>query len=386
MLRSVVVSAVVPAVVVSLAGCSSSQPVPSSDPVVVVAGSHANAPAPSLTPTAMKALEPAIAANRFAGVILADSTPSLAGLTLVEVRGTPAGRENLIRTNEDRIRTAMTTPPDTNGADTFEAITMAAGQIRTTSRTGTIIVAASGLDDAGVMAMTQPHLLDAAPTDLVTARRQTLAGTDLRGITVILTGLGQTTPPQARLDAQRRAQLTGLWTAVLKTTGAKTLIDPALMTGAPVKTTRTVTPIPISTTQAAVRIAPCTTTGLVFDQTSAVRFRPDSTTFIDESAARTALARVTDWLIAKPSRTAALVGTTADDGSAQSGQKTLSRARAQAVADLLTTAGVAASQLSVTGVGSRFPQYTPDRTTTGVLDPARAVMNRSVRLTLTETC
>lgn len=370
-------------------GCSSKEPpAPASDPVVVVAGSHANAPAPALTETATRVLDPAIEADKVLGVVIADSTPALAPVKLKRVHGTPAGRANLIKGNHKIIAKAMATPPDANGADTFEAIAVAAATIKGSSKTatGTIIVAASSLDDTGVMSMRQPHLLDAAPADLVKARRDALNAVDLKGITVVMTGTGYTTAQQAPLDARRRSQLIGLWTATLKASGATVVADSSAVTGAPVRTTRTVATIPVDTAQTTVHIASCTATDVVYDQASAVSFVPDEATFINAQAAQATLREGASWLAAKPGRKATLVGTTADDGSPQSGQISLSRKRAQAVADVLTDAGARPSQLTISGVGSHFPQYTPDRKADGTLDPARAVKNRTVRITYSETC
>lgn len=377
------------AALTATSGCSSQEAaVPTSDPVVIVAGSHANAPAPTLTAAAMRVLDPAIETNKVLGVVIADSTPALVPARLKDVHGTPAGRANLVKANHRIITRTMATPPDSNGADTFEAIAVAAGLLKGSSKsaTGTIVVSASALDDTGVMAMTQDNLLGANPSDLVKARHDALSAIDLTGITVVMTGTGYTAAPQQPLDAQRRSQLAGLWSATLKASGATVVIDSSAVSGAPVSTRRTVTPIPVATAQTRVRIASCTTTDIVYDQSSAVSFVPDEAVFLNDKTAKATLREGASWLAAKPGRQAVLVGTTADDGSPQAGQIRLSQKRAQAVADVLTAGGVRPSQLTVSGVGSRFPQYVADRNADGTLDPARAVRNRSVRLTFSEIC
>ncbi|MBI8988154.1 hypothetical protein, partial [Corynebacterium meridianum] len=69
-------------------------------------------------------------------------------------------------------------------------------------------------------------------------------------------------------------------------------------------------------------------------------------------------------------------------------QTALGLKRAQTVATVLETLGVDRTQFTtITGVGSHFPEYKrPDRSANGVLLPAAAAVNRSVRITITPTC
>jgi OmpA-OmpF porin, OOP family len=87
------------------------------------------------------------------------------------------------------------------------------------------------------------------------------------------------------------------------------------------------------------------------------------------------------WLAADPSRHAWLEGTTADVGP-MSGQIALSRLRAEHVRAELIALGASPAQISTTGVGSNFPQFTPDRNAAGILLAGPAAVNRSVGITL----
>jgi len=49
---------------------------------------------------------------------------------------------------------------------------------------------------------------------------------------------------------------------------------------------------------------------------------------------------------------------------------------------VLISLGATAAQLSTSGAGSDFPQFTPDRDAAGTLLAGLATLNRSVRITL----
>ena len=128
-------------------------------------------------------------------------------------------------------------------------------------------------------------------------------------------------------------------------------------------------------------VRPRTHTTIVFTGASPVRFQPDTTAFADQAGAIRALTPIARWLAADRSRHARLEGTTADVGPL-SGQRALSVRRADHVRAVLIALGAAAAQISTTGVGSDFPQFTRDRNAAGTLLAGPATLNRSVRITL----
>ncbi len=112
-----------------------------------------------------------------------------------------------------------------------------------------------------------------------------------------------------------------------------------------------------------------------------VRFEPNTAVFVDPAAALQVLAPIARRLSASRTRHAWLKGTTADVGP-MSGQIALSKLRAGRVRAELITLGASPAQISTTGVGSDFRQFTPDRDTAGILLAGAAALNRSVRITL----
>ena len=119
----------------------------------------------------------------------------------------------------------------------------------------------------------------------------------------------------------------------------------------------------------------------MFPAGSPVGFEPDSTAFVDPAGAAQALTPIAKWLAEDSLRLAAVVGTTADvDSMAE--QIALSERRASSIRDELVALGAARSQISTRGVGSAFPEFTPDRDASGTLLAGPAALNRSVRITL----
>jgi outer membrane protein OmpA-like peptidoglycan-associated protein len=200
----------------------------------------------------------------------------------------------------------------------------------------------------------------------------------LQGLTVVLAGLGYTSPPQILPPSRWRANITEIWAAVAKTARAKVVVIPVTAQGPSVRTSEPVMQIPIPA-EPAVNPAPGHT--FVLDGESAARFRPNSTAFADPAAAERVLAKFAHWLAADRARRARLVGATADVGPI-AGQIKLSLRRADRVLTELVMLGASPGQISVNGAGSDFPQFKPDRSSSGTLLAGLAILNRSVRITL----
>lgn len=104
----------------------------------------------------------------------------------------------------------------------------------------------------------------------------------------------------------------------------------------------TVTPLPV-------------TGGLTFTAVTSeqVAFRPDSTAFVDESAARAALGIIAQQIKGTAVQYV-IAGSTADvDGSTLESSQELSLARAQAVRQILCEQGVPSQQLCCIGLGNQ---------------------------------
>lgn len=352
------------------------------DAVVLVVGAHANSPEPHLSPLATAVTTEAVNASRPISVVTVSGNPRLN--TDLDI-GTPkdtdttSGREALIRKSLKSVAGTITAPAESDGADLLEAIALANSSIRSRhAARPVIIVADSGLSDTGRLDMTAPGMLGADPTQTAEYLAAHHALPDLSGTTVILGGIGYTAAPQTPLDGPQRTRLATLWESVLTAAGATAVhLDQTPNTSDAVETSHTVGTVAVPTAPAVP--TGCTPSTLVFDSQSQVSFAPDTTTLIDEQAARAAMVPVADWLIDNPARTAVIRGTTADDGLLTY-QKDLGLQRAQAVAVLLTGAGVAPGQLQVVGVGSNFPEFVPDRAVDGTLLPGPAALNRSIRI------
>ena len=82
-------------------------------------------------------------------------------------------------------------------------------------------------------------------------------------------------------------------------------------------------------------------------------FQPDSTTFLDEAAARAALNGLAEQLKEAASGHYIVAGSTAQvDNASREGAQALSLARARAVRDVLVVAGVPADQITCLGLGN----------------------------------
>ena len=84
-----------------------------------------------------------------------------------------------------------------------------------------------------------------------------------------------------------------------------------------------------------------------------VAFQPDSTTFLDEAAARAALNGLAEQLKGTSAAHYIVAGSTAQvDNASREGAQALSLARAQAVRDVLVEAGVPADRFTCLGLGN----------------------------------
>ena len=244
----------------------------------------------------------------------------------------------------------------TPSIDDLAALSIAADEARSAgiSRAELVLID-SGLDDRGPLDFTVPGMVAATPAEV--ARQLEASGNlpDLRGIKVLLVGIGYTAPPQAPLAAKWRSNVTQIWATVVRSAGATVEIIPQPGQGPSVKTDQPVHQVPVPPTQ---QVKANTHTTIIFTGESPVRFKPNSTAFIDPTAAVQALTPIARWLAADPSRHAFLEGTTADVGP-MSGQIKLSRLRADHVREELITLGASPAQITTKGVGSNFPQFTP---------------------------
>jgi OmpA-OmpF porin, OOP family len=348
----------------------------------LIIGAHQDAPEPSLDPYLVCQLTVAIRAGEPVQIVAVSGRPRLITLRLESVTGGTLAEQNSPRLQQDvqAVEAAIAAArPDSPGVDDLEALSVAADAARTAGDPhAELVLIDSGLDDRGALDFTAPGMVAAAPAEVAQQLRDSRNLPDLRGFAVLLVGIGYTAPPQAPLPAKWRANVTQIWAAIVTSAGAAAEVipqpgqGPAVSTGQPVRT------IPVPPTQS-VSVHPGAS--FVFTQESPVSFEPNSTAFIDPAAAIRALTPIARWLAADPTHYAWLEGTTADVGPL-SGQIELSKLRAEHVRAVLISLGAPPWQIATRGVGSKFREFKPDRSASGILLAGPAALNRSVRITL----
>ena len=367
-----------------LTSCSSPPKCGNPQGMVLIAGAHRNAPAPSLSQRLACQVAGVIRAGKPVLLVVASGQPQLHPLSLPDVNGgTLAGQGSRVQAGVQHIQAAITAArPDSPGADDLAALAVAADAARSAGVPhAELVLLDSGLDDRGALDFTMPGMLGATPSEVAKQLKASSNLPSLYGFTVLLVSTGYTAPPQTPLPPKWRSKVTQTWATVLTSAGARVEIVPQPAQGASVNTTQPVKLVPVP---AITPVTPGTHTPIVFTGASPVRFEPDSTAFADPAAAAQALQPIARWLAADPSRHAWLVGTTADVGPI-AGQRALSKLRADRVRDGLVALGASPAQISTKGVGSNFPQFAPDRDSSGTLLAGPATLNRSVRITLTDS-
>jgi outer membrane protein OmpA-like peptidoglycan-associated protein len=259
--------------------------------------------------------------------------------------------------------------------DLLSAVDLAARQIGDVDGPRTLVVVSSGLSTVSPMAF-QQGLLGADPQEVVDFLAASQELPDLTSFTVVMSGFGDTAPPQIGLTRSQRLQLVAIWKAVFQAAGAGVRVDARPLTGAPRSGLPQVATVSVDLPPN----PPCTSVL----PASVVAFRPDSSDFVDEAAAREVLLPLAQRLRGG-SGPVNVTGTTARVGSLE-GQRALASKRAQRVSALLVElGGLDPARMHVQGLGSEFPEYVPDHDAVGTLLPQAAAVNRAVRVVTAPT-
>jgi outer membrane protein OmpA-like peptidoglycan-associated protein len=237
------------------------------------------------------------------------------------------------------------------------------------------VLADSGLQTTGALDYTKDGMLLAEPQELAEAVKAAGQLPDLSGMTVALTGIGDTVAPQQPLDTATRTRLQEQWRALMSAAGATCVyVDPmpnGLAAPAGVPDVSEVTPPPPPDYDLT---APVTLRGDV------LAYQDNSPQLVNPDAARAALAPLVTELQGTQG-SILLTGTTASGGT-ENDRLQLSAQRAETAKQLLVSMGVDAKRITTTGVGTDFPGFQHDTDDSGRQIPEVAALNRSVIVTL----
>ena len=377
--------ALVALVAIGLAGAavvkaSSSAADEPSGALAVVVGAHANMPPPTLEGAAASARDLAVAQQSYLSVVVADGAPYVLGRPgrlYADAEG-EAERSEQRQVNrrqvDDAVAAARAVTPET---DLLAAMTLAGRSIADQPGLRTLVVVDSGLSTKGAVDFGRRGMLDADPGEVADTLADFGQLPDLKGFSVVFQGLGDTAEPQQALDAARRTQLVELWTAVVERAGAVVVdVEVSPLAGTPVEGLPAVTPVAIDAGYS------CTPTRLTLSG-GGLGFRPGEAKLLNPSRVEEVLRPFADQMIGS-TVIAEVFGRYAAVGDDTEGRVLLTELRAQEVANVFLALGVPVDQLRVKGWGSDFPDYVPDRDSTGHLVPASAALNRTVIVEFTE--
>jgi outer membrane protein OmpA-like peptidoglycan-associated protein len=255
--------------------------------------------------------------------------------------------------------------------DQLSALQQAA---RATPPDGVVVLVDSGIQTVAPLDFRKDDLLEADPAEIRAFLDKNDLLPKLKGMAVLLVGIGNTALPQDRLDQRTQDNLIAIWKAIATGGGAscvETLTEPntqPAVTAVPAVTT--VTPPKLPTPKA----VPCQDT--VLPDSGAVGFRPGEDNFREPDAAKATLGTMAAD-INRLKLSVHLVGTTASWGS-EAYRLDLAKRRAEAVKRVLVSLGVPADRITTEGVGTHWPTHVPDLDEHGNLIPGPAQRNRSV--------
>jgi OOP family OmpA-OmpF porin len=364
------------------AGPSSPQAMPpictKSGPVVFAVSGRRESPPPVLTGMMRAAATKAVAIGSAIGVVDVDGNPELVAASAF-TDPTPGNNTALNSDRTTYLGQIMSTVTGDRAlhphANDLKGLDVAGRAVRAACpRGGTIYLEDSGLQETGPLNFRRLGTLQASPRDVVAFLTREHELPDLKGIVVVLVGIGDTAPPQQPLSISQRTNLIAIWSAIAKAAGATFVrVDPTPRSGAaPVN----VPPVSIVPVPKETEWSPADNT-FEFPDSGPVGFQPNTAAFRNPSAAAKALRRLANYLIANPSVKIKLTGTTAHWGTLAS-DLALSLRRADAVKSVLIRLGAAPSQILTMGLGWKFSGYQNDQGPGGVLLPGPAEHNRSV--------
>jgi OmpA-OmpF porin, OOP family len=344
-------------------------------PVAVAASARAGSPAVEISPAVVTVLTQAVDRGDYVALLDTDGSPTVTqqGSMRSSAKNSAARAKDdaaNLSTIEGFITRSRANAPE---SDPLGALDIAARTVHAQGDHGTVVLVDSGLQTTGALRYQSDGLLLASGSDVVGALRSSRQLPDLRGLTVVLGGLGDTAAPQPRLDLASRSRVVDQWRAIVTAAGASCVhVDPQPLSQPSTAGLPRVSTVPVPR-PAAPRLPRDRPVALREDT---VGFLDDSAQLRDEAAALADLKPLAQQ-IRGDGHQVLLVGTTATAGTEQ-GRRRLSEQRAEAVKRLLVDLGVPAGQVRARGAGTHYPAHVQDLDRHGNLVPRLAVRNRAV--------
>ena len=280
-----------------------------------------------------------------AGLVVADGSPFVVGPQrfdqvknndIQQARADKAARLELV----EAVQGAAAKTPQT---DLISAVSLAGRMLSAgTASNKVLIIQHSGINTAASLPMQNLDLLNTDPAQLLDQLDAAAMVPQLNGVPVEFYGLGDVAGSQRTLSAQQVQWLQSFWQAFFDRTGAVVTFHTDIVSGdALTANGHTVTPLAAAGAPTFVKVS-----------TEQVAFQPDSTTFLDEAAARTALNGLAEQLKGTSAHYIVAGSTAHVDNASREGAQALSLDRAQAVRNVLVEAGVPADQIICRGLGN----------------------------------
>lgn len=281
-----------------------------------------------------------------AGLVIADGAPFAVGPQrfdqvknndIQQARADKTARYQLV----EAVQGAAAQTPET---DLISSVSLAGRMLSAgTADTKVMVIQHSGVNTAASLPMQDLDLLNTDPAQLLDQLDAAAMLPQLNGVAVEFYGLGDVAGSQGTLSAQQVQWLKSFWQAFFDRTGANVTFHTDIVSGDALTVNgHTVTPLAAAGAPTFVKVS-----------AEQVAFQPDSTTFLDEAAARAALNGLAEQLKGTSAAHYIVAGSTAQvDNASREGAQVLSLARAQAVRDVLVEAGVPADRFTCLGLGN----------------------------------
>jgi len=341
--------------------------------LAIITGAHANAPKPVALGAVATSIDQAVRMQASAAVVVNSGHPTIVSQGRLALNcNNDTACDLAIRTKTRLLTTTVTgARADLPENNLLAAIALADRALADHHGTKTLDIVDSGLQTVPPLRFQDEGMLAANPQEVADYLDNTHQLPDLRGVDVIIEGLGDTSEPQDALLSAQRSNLEAIWEAILRRAGAVNVqrVEQPL-TGHSASGLPPVTPVPVGLA--------ISFTSQSFDLTEdLISFESETAILKDPVKAQETLTDLAERII-KSHATVTLVGATANVGPLD-GQRALGTARANAIRTILVQQlHVPSGEVTAEGVGSDWPGYVSDHDQNGQLLPGPAAQNRRV--------